>query len=117
MNGTTITLTHKTTTELKPRTKIRLLDASNSEFIATITEIINAKTFTIDTAPEQSGNAIFVYGTFADDFHYINPDTIWTVSLKATKELDEQLQDARATIQSLVQRITELETKLSSKSI
>jgi hypothetical protein len=115
LSGTTITLINKTTVELKPRTKIRLLDASNSEVIATIVDIIDTKTFTVESAPEQ--NTIFVYGTFADDFHYINPDTIWTVGLKAMKELDTQLQDARTTIQSLVQRITELEMKLSSKPI
>jgi hypothetical protein len=56
---------------------------------------------------------IFVYGIEVDDFHTINKDTIFTVSLSATQELDSQLQEARQTIRTLEERIAAIERRFS----
>ncbi len=56
---------------------------------------------------------IFVYGIQVDDFHTINKDTIWTVTLSATQEMDSQLQEARRTIRTLEERISAIEKRLS----
>jgi hypothetical protein len=56
---------------------------------------------------------IFIYGIHVEDFHVLNKDTIWTVVLVATKEMDTQLQDARQNIKKLEDRITEIERRLT----
>ena len=56
---------------------------------------------------------IFVYGSHVEDFHTINKDTIWTVTLSATQEMDVQLQEARRTIRTLEERIAAIEKRLS----
>jgi len=56
---------------------------------------------------------IFIYGIYVEDFHVLNKDTIWTVALIATQEMDLQLQDARKNIRTLEDRITEIERRLS----
>ena len=56
---------------------------------------------------------IFVYGSHVEDFHTINKDTIWTVTLSATQEMDVQLQEARRTIRTLEERISAIEKRLS----
>ena len=56
---------------------------------------------------------IFVYGIQVDDFHSINKDTIWTITLSATQEMDVQLQEARQTIRTLEERISAIEKRLS----
>jgi len=56
---------------------------------------------------------IFVYGSQVDDFHSINKDTIWTITLSATQEMDSQLQEARRTIRTLEERISAIEKRLS----
>jgi hypothetical protein len=56
---------------------------------------------------------IFVYGSQVDDFHTINKDTIWTITLSATQEMDSQLQEARRTIKTLEERISAIEKRLS----
>ena len=48
---------------------------------------------------------IFVYGMQVDDFHTIDKDTIWTVTLSATQELDKQLQHANTRIAELEQTV------------
>ena len=52
---------------------------------------------------------IFVYGIQVDDFHTLDKDTIWTVTLSATKELDTQLQLANFRIAEQDIRIADLE--------
>lgn len=52
---------------------------------------------------------IFVYGIQVDDFHTLDKDTIWTVTLSATKELDTQLQLANSMIAEQDIRIADLE--------
>jgi hypothetical protein len=44
---------------------------------------------------------VFVYGMQVDDLHTINKDTIWTITLSATKEIDTQLQQAKSRISEL----------------
>lgn len=52
---------------------------------------------------------IFVYGIQVDDLHTINKDTIWTITLSATQEIDTQLQQAKSKIVAQDIRIADLE--------
>ena len=110
-----ITLTDKSTNILKITDRIRMLDISENEITATVTGIIDDKSFIIDKSiPSEAktmSQCIFIYGVYVNDFHMINKDTIWTIVLAATKELDTQLQEARATIRQLNERLTALERK------
>jgi hypothetical protein len=114
-----VTLADKSTSVLKITDAIRMLDISENEITAIVTEIIDDKSFMIDksipseakTMSLDGTERIFVYGVYVDDFHMINKDTIWTIVLAATKELDTQLQEARATIRQLNERLTALERK------
>jgi hypothetical protein len=110
-----VTLADKSTSVLKITDAIRMLDISENEITAIVTEIIDDKSFMIDKSiPSEAktmSQCIFVYGVYVDDFHMINKDTIWTIVLAATKELDTQLQEARATIRQLNERLTALERK------
>jgi serine acetyltransferase len=56
---------------------------------------------------------IFIYGIYVEDFHVLNKDTIWTVALIATQEMDTQLQEARQNIKTLEDRIMEIERRFS----
>ena len=56
---------------------------------------------------------IFVYGIQVDDFHSINHDSIWSIAVGATQEMDSQLQEARRTIRTLEERIAAIERRLS----
>jgi hypothetical protein len=56
---------------------------------------------------------IFVYGIQVDDFHTVDKDTIWTVTLSATQELDKQLQHANTRIAEQDIRIAEQDIRIA----
>lgn len=57
--------------------------------------------------------SVFVYGHHVDDFHVINPDTIMTILLSSTQELDKQVQVNNTRLEAVNKlqedRISELE--------
>jgi hypothetical protein len=141
VDGNKITLINKTTTDIS-YCKLKLRNKDNSDTIVDVLQILDNKTFSIDTDISNNifcmdicGNTldeyrkdgvttykrgsqvytgevkkgIFVYGSQVDDFHVINKDTIWTVTLSATKEIDAQLQEAKSRIAEQDIRIAELE--------
>jgi len=55
---------------------------------------------------------VFVYGTFVDDFHYLNKDYIFTLNVCATQELHRRIEAQNVVIQSHEDRIKDLETKM-----
>ncbi len=54
----------------------------------------------------------FVYGTFVDDFHYLNKDYIFTLNVCATQELHRRIEAQNVVIQSQDDRIKDLEMKM-----
>jgi hypothetical protein len=74
----------------------------------TITYMLGSQVYTGEVK-----QGIFIYGIEIDDFHTINKDTIFTVALSATQEMDSQLQEARRTIRTLEERIAAIERRLS----
>jgi len=82
-----------------------------------ITEIINKKTIKVDrnlSTIVDKNNDIFVYGQVVDDFHLINKDTIWTMTVSALKEVDTQLQNTKQIIQEQETKIQEQDAKINS---
>jgi hypothetical protein len=86
--------------------KIELVDVSGAKLT------LNAGVYRYkDTDEVYNGivkNGIFVYGPEVPDFHSLNKDMIWTVTTRATQELDKQLQDARQCIRVLENQVSEL---------
>ena len=85
-----------------------------------VKEIINATQIKIEENLDISINEVFVYGQKVNDFHALNKDAIFTVSVGALQELDRQLQDAinidishQTTIDTLEQQIQSIMTTLN----
>jgi hypothetical protein len=55
---------------------------------------------------------IFVYGSQVNDFHAINKDTIWTITLSATQEMDSQLQEMDSQLQEMDSQLQEMDSQL-----
>jgi hypothetical protein len=58
-------------------------------------------------------HGIFVYGSQVNDFHTINKDTIWTITLSATQEIDAQLQLANSNIAKQAIRMAEQDIRMA----
>jgi hypothetical protein len=89
-----------------PQSKIELVDVSGTK-LKLSDGIYRYK----DTDEVYNGvvkNGVFVYGPEVPDFHSLNKDMIWTVTTRATQELDKQLQDARQRISVLENQVSEL---------
>jgi hypothetical protein len=101
--------------------KTFIIDKPISDFLTYKTDVSgNILTFTIHQgkmiymrgSEEYTGlvkKCIFVYGHYINDFHVVNKDTIWTVLLSSTQEMDAQLQLANSNIAKQDIRIADLE--------
>ena len=102
-----------TTTGTEP-IKIKLfVDDKNTVFEATLKEIIDESTFTINESLTQT--KVFIYGIQVSDFHTLNKDAIYTINVAATQELDRELQKLNETTQQkyddLQQKYIDIEQK------
>ncbi len=83
-----------------------------------VTTVRNGKPMYMRGSEEYTGvvrKCIFVYGHYINDFHVVNKDTIWTVLLSSTQELDKQLQLANSKIVTQDIRIAELEDTIQKQ--
>jgi hypothetical protein len=106
VNGNTITLRTKNTSDLATNKRIKLYiveDNKENSYEYTITQIVNDTMFVIDET--LSCSQAFIYGIEVDDFHTLDKNAIFTVNVAATQELDRELQEAKQTIQKLVNYI------------
>jgi len=102
--------------------KIKLYDISNNEIIREIQEIIDTKSFRIDTPiPTEKGdnNKIFLYGHRVDDFCSIEHDQIQSILCSGIQELNKIVQYQQQKIEDLEinqekqnTRIEDLEKKI-----
>ncbi len=100
-----------TTQDLMPGDKLKVyVDEQNTEKITTVTKILSTTMFEIEEFLDTP--RIFVFGKQVDDFKTLNKDAIFTLNVAAVQELDRELQDAKATIATLLQRVQALEARL-----
>jgi hypothetical protein len=118
-NVTTIKLKIKTTSGLVSTStstgpvKIKLFtDDKNTVFIATLKDIIDETTFTINESLNQTSK-VFVYGIEISDFHTLNKDAIFTINVAATQELDREVQIVNQKYSDLEQKYNDLDQKYS----
>jgi hypothetical protein len=102
-----IILTNKITTELlkdeQGYYKLKIFNTDEKEIIVSIKEIIDEKRFMIESEKpiETENNLVFVYGQEVPDFHALDKDMIFTLTVAAVKELDADLQVSKNRIKRL----------------
>ena len=138
---TTKNTTGLTTTDPSNQVSLRLyVDENNNIKYATVKEIIDDKSFTIneDISPHQhpdpsntqntQGNQenqditkVFVYGKQVDDFRTLNKQAIFTMATAALQEVDRELQQTKQDLlnaENIVQQqnseITQLQNELNT---
>jgi hypothetical protein len=93
--------------------KVRLLIGNKkTEIIRTIYKIIDDKSFSVTepiTENDLSGNTLFVYGQYVDDFYSVNYTSVFTITTAAVKEIDKELQNALSVIEEQNKTIKKLE--------
>ena len=81
------------------------VDDNDTQQIVNITQIVDEHIVQIDTQIT-SGSTVFLYGQEVNDFHTLNKDSIWSVSVAALQEVDRQLQDTKARVAALEERLS-----------
>jgi hypothetical protein len=94
-----------------PKEKIELVDVSGAKL--TLNQGVYRYKDTNEIYTGIVNNGVFVYGPEVPDFHSLNKDVIWTVTTRATQELDRQLQEARQTIRNQDVCILKLEQEIA----
>ena len=94
-----------------PKDKIELVDVSGAKL--TLNQGVYRYKDTNEIYTGIVKNGVFVYGPEVPDFHSLNKDVIWTVTTRATQELDRQLQEARQTIRNQDDHILKLEQEIT----
>jgi hypothetical protein len=87
-----------------------------------VTKFLDEFTFCIESEitekiTDNSGNYVFVIGQYADNLLTIDKDSIFTLNVAATKQLDQELQETKelvktqqSQIDSLTQQLAELKS-------
>jgi len=92
------------------------LDEKDTIKKTNIINIIDSNTAEIDSVIT-SENIIFVYGQEINDFHVLNNDAIWTLSVGALKQMDEELQNEKLKNIILEKKINSLEQRLTAAGL
>ena len=82
------------------------VDDNDTQRILRVKEILNEKQILVEEILEE--NDLFLFGQEVDDFHILNKDAIFSMSVAALQEVDRQLQTAK-------ERIDILEAFIQSK--
>jgi hypothetical protein len=102
--------------------KIKLYDATNTEYICTVIHRNDAKTIRVKcdkeyilSTIEEYKNAVFIYGQEVNDFYNLDKNAIFTVATAALQEVDRQQQADKARIAELENQVSNLEATVSSQ--
>ena len=114
INNNTIIFNNIDTSKIILPTKLKLYtdDENNSIKEVIVNKIIDNKTIEIKESLENI-TKVFVYGQQVDDFHVLNKDAIYAVSVAALQEVDRQQQKDTKNIIDLTNRIEILEKQNS----
>jgi hypothetical protein len=104
----------KAVEENKIQIKLYIDNEEEEEFVKEVyvKEIINGTQIKIDETFMASTNEVFVYGQKVKDFHALNKDAIFTVSVAALQEVDRQLQNTKNRISTRKETINTLKQEL-----
>lgn len=91
-----------------------LTSCSTPHFI-TVKNVLNNTTFVINE--ELQYDEIFIYGQEVDDFHTLDYNTIYLVSLSALKQVDQELQETKEIVKTQQSQIDSLTQQLADLKI
>ena len=99
--------------------KVKLIAENDKIIIAYTESILDSNTFTIENINIENNDEIeegkyFLYGQEINDFHNLNQDTIYTISVSAIQEIDRRQIVDKVEIETLKTKNTELESKLKN---
>ena len=114
-----ITLTHFSTKDLLHRDslmKIKIFDHKDKEYIVSLEEIIDDKTFRIqeEMMSHFPDKTLFVYGQEVDDLHTLEKNALFTISTAAVKYLDADLQETKSMVENQQGEIDSLKSELQT---
>jgi alpha-tubulin suppressor-like RCC1 family protein len=91
LQGNTIYLTEDIdiTNKISKDTTI-ILEYNNTKYYERATEILNTSTFKIENKSGLPNTSLFVYGTIIDDFHSLDKNYVYTLSVCATQDIHKK---------------------------
>ena len=132
-NQTLITLRTKLITDFKVGTKLKILDLKENEIICEILTINNYNSFIIDKNFNEivadyelteddiknniRKNTVFIYGSYVEDLHVLDKNSIFSVSIGALQEIDRRQRKHNKQIEKLETQYNELMQILKNKNI
>jgi alpha-tubulin suppressor-like RCC1 family protein len=91
LQGNTIYLTDiiDITNKISQDTTI-ILEYNNTKYYERVSEVINSSTFKIENKSGLPNTSLFVYGTIIDDFHSLDKNYVYTLSVCATQDIHKK---------------------------
>ena len=109
-NLTKIILDTKNTEPLEIGTKLKFYDIQNNIYLREVQEIINEKSFTVNTCFLEETDTLFLYGQEVNDYLSIDMDQINTILLSALQEFNNELEYRENEISTLKNKIEDTTT-------
>ena len=125
-NNTIITLRNKNV-DLQVGSRIRIIDLLENNYDFIISQVINQSSFVIASDitlnirqppflndayinNNINNNTIFVYGTYVDDINILDKNSIYSVGVAATQQIDRKVINSENNIQLLQNKVSLQET-------
>jgi hypothetical protein len=114
-SGSTSIFTTENATDNKIKVRLILDDNGNDRKEVFVVDILSATEFTIEESIDVA--QVFVFGQEVNDFHTLNKDAIFTVSVAALQEVDRQLQESKAEVANLNSQLADITARLDAAGI
>ena len=82
-----------------------VLEYNHSRYYECITEILNASSFKIENKSNIPNSSLFVYGTYVKDFHSLDKNYIYTLTVCATQDIHKKQEDLHASINTFIDNL------------
>jgi alpha-tubulin suppressor-like RCC1 family protein len=82
-----------------------VLEYNNSRYYERATEILNASSFKIENKSNIPNTSLFVYGTYVKDFHSLDKNYIYTLSVCATQDIHKKQEALYQSINTFIDNL------------
>jgi alpha-tubulin suppressor-like RCC1 family protein len=90
--------------KISPNTTV-VIEYNNTRYYETVTEVTNSSTFKIENVSKIPNTSIFVYGTIIKDFHSLDKNYIYTLSVCATQDIHKKQEDLYTSINAFIDNL------------
>jgi hypothetical protein len=104
--------TNQITNTSNNKIQLKLYDIDNNEYITTITNIQDEKTFLIEDVYDISH--IFVYGQSVSDYRVVDKDIIFTMTTSSVIKLNSQVRSLNSQVESLTNEVSILKDQINT---